>query len=184
MGDRLSIERMVNAQKARARGATPARRLEGLVPSTQEFHKEGILMQVLTVINITDGPAWLNDHKCTQSIQKIILAVISQCSFGLRSRHNVKDINFSSLLEQIFISKQLFFWGGGTQIMITCGNISQQGLLAAGKFLFCHNYYYFQFVFETHRVSLTLCSNQTKLPIGEHCITPKSFLAITLCRRR
>ncbi len=47
-GDGLSIERMVNAQKARARAVTPEGRLQGLVPSPQEFHKEGILMQVLT----------------------------------------------------------------------------------------------------------------------------------------
>lgn len=45
-GDGLSIERMKAAIKYRARTPTSSSRLEGLLPSPQEFHKEGILLQV------------------------------------------------------------------------------------------------------------------------------------------
>ena len=45
-GDGLSCERHNDAHKARANGATPADRLEGLEPAAQEFHKRMLLMQV------------------------------------------------------------------------------------------------------------------------------------------
>lgn len=45
-GDGLSMERMVSAKHLAARSSSAATRMEGLVPSPQEFHKEGILMQV------------------------------------------------------------------------------------------------------------------------------------------
>ncbi len=46
-GDGLSVERMIHAQRARVRGHTLLDRLGGLVPTPQEFHKEGILLQVV-----------------------------------------------------------------------------------------------------------------------------------------
>ena len=45
-GDATTIERIVAAQHARANGATPKDRMEGLVASPQEFHKEMILLGV------------------------------------------------------------------------------------------------------------------------------------------
>ena len=45
-GDGLSVERMVSAHKARANGDTHEDRLDGLVESPQEFHKEILLLQV------------------------------------------------------------------------------------------------------------------------------------------
>ncbi|KAH3738407.1 hypothetical protein DPMN_045040 [Dreissena polymorpha] len=43
--DGLSCERHVDAQNARANGATPLDRLQGLEPAPQEFHKRMLLMQ-------------------------------------------------------------------------------------------------------------------------------------------
>lgn len=45
-GDGLSCERHVDAQNARANGADPFAKLQGLEPGPQEFHKRMILMQV------------------------------------------------------------------------------------------------------------------------------------------
>lgn len=45
-GDGLSVERMRTAKQDVARTPSSRTRLEGLVPSPQEFHKEGILMKV------------------------------------------------------------------------------------------------------------------------------------------
>ncbi len=45
-GDQLSVERMINAKRARALGPSPMDRMEWVVESPQEFHKEGILLQV------------------------------------------------------------------------------------------------------------------------------------------
>lgn len=45
-GDQLSIERHVDAQRARSGAATPEERLEGLEPSPQEFHKQMLILQV------------------------------------------------------------------------------------------------------------------------------------------
>ena len=45
-GDGLSCERHNDAHKARANGASPGDRLEGLEPAAQEFHKKMLLMQV------------------------------------------------------------------------------------------------------------------------------------------
>ncbi|XP_060588189.1 uncharacterized protein LOC132743654 [Ruditapes philippinarum] len=53
-GDGLSCERHADAQNARANGATPRERLEGLEPSPQEFHKRMILMQE-TMDTLFDG---------------------------------------------------------------------------------------------------------------------------------
>lgn len=47
-GDQLSVERMVSGQQAMSHSKTAAGRLEGLIPTPQEFHKEGILLQVGT----------------------------------------------------------------------------------------------------------------------------------------
>ena len=41
-----SVEMMVHAKRARAAGSTQKIRLQGLIPSPQEFHKEMILLQV------------------------------------------------------------------------------------------------------------------------------------------
>ena len=49
-GDQLSVERMTHAKRARVRGPTPQARLEGFVETPQEFHREGLMMQVLTKI--------------------------------------------------------------------------------------------------------------------------------------
>lgn len=46
-GDGLSVERMCAAHRARANGGSESARLEGLVESPQEFHKEILLMQVI-----------------------------------------------------------------------------------------------------------------------------------------
>ena len=45
-GDELSYERMKHAKRVRVRAREPVNRLVGLVETPQEFHKEGILMQV------------------------------------------------------------------------------------------------------------------------------------------
>ena len=45
-GDQLSVERMTHAKRARIRGHSQEFRLEGLLEAPQEFHKEGILLQV------------------------------------------------------------------------------------------------------------------------------------------
>ena len=45
-GDGLSVERMIHAHRARAFSAAPEHRLEGLVETPQEFHKEMLLLQV------------------------------------------------------------------------------------------------------------------------------------------
>ena len=45
-GDQLSVERMGHAKKSRLPGATPSDMFAGLVETPQEFHKEGIMMQV------------------------------------------------------------------------------------------------------------------------------------------
>ncbi len=48
-GDGLSMERMIHARMARARSPTLCSRFCGLLPTPQEFHKEGILLQVSCV---------------------------------------------------------------------------------------------------------------------------------------
>lgn len=53
-GDGLSVERMRDAKAARAGSQTAAARLEGIEPVPQEFHKRGILMQVINKSCITD----------------------------------------------------------------------------------------------------------------------------------
>lgn len=45
-GDQLTVERMTHAKRARVVGPDPSSRLEGLCETPQEFHKEGILLQV------------------------------------------------------------------------------------------------------------------------------------------
>lgn len=45
-GDQLSVERMFGAKKARSGAQRALGRFEGQVPSPQEFHKQGLLMQV------------------------------------------------------------------------------------------------------------------------------------------
>lgn len=45
-GDQLSVERMTHSKRGRIRGPGPRQRLEGLVETPQEFHKEGIMLQV------------------------------------------------------------------------------------------------------------------------------------------
>ena len=51
-GDGLSVERMVHTHMARVNGETIEDRLDGLVESPQEFHKEIILLQVhITSLN-------------------------------------------------------------------------------------------------------------------------------------
>ena len=49
-GDGLSIERMIHALMGRANGWAHDKRLSGLVPTPQEFHKEIILLQVETFL--------------------------------------------------------------------------------------------------------------------------------------
>ena len=49
-GDQLSVERMTHAKKARCNGRTEEDRLQGLVETPQEFHKEGLMLQVSTHI--------------------------------------------------------------------------------------------------------------------------------------
>ncbi|KAL7395577.1 hypothetical protein ABVT39_019611 [Epinephelus coioides] len=44
-GDGLSVERMTNCHCARNTGETPSDRVEGLIPTPQEFHREMILLQ-------------------------------------------------------------------------------------------------------------------------------------------
>ncbi|ELT95941.1 hypothetical protein CAPTEDRAFT_186660 [Capitella teleta] len=44
-GDGLSVERMVDAKRARAQDPTPMERLEGFIPCPQDFHRRGLLMQ-------------------------------------------------------------------------------------------------------------------------------------------
>ena len=46
-GDQLSIERMTHAKRARVQGHSAQDRLQGLLETPQEFHKEGILLQVI-----------------------------------------------------------------------------------------------------------------------------------------
>ena len=46
-GDQMTVERMTHAKRGRVRAATAEHRLEGLVESIQEFHKEGLLLQVV-----------------------------------------------------------------------------------------------------------------------------------------
>ena len=45
-GDQLSMERMTHARHSRVRGESQADRLEGLIETPQEFHKEGLMAQV------------------------------------------------------------------------------------------------------------------------------------------
>lgn len=45
-GDQLSVERMKGGKKGRVIALTPKARLDGLCETPQEFHKEGILLQV------------------------------------------------------------------------------------------------------------------------------------------
>lgn len=45
-GDELSFERMSNLKRGRARCQTPEAQLQALVETPQEFHKEGLLMEV------------------------------------------------------------------------------------------------------------------------------------------
>lgn len=49
-GDQLSVERMTHAKRARIEAPTERYRLKGLLEAPQEFHREGIMMQV----NIAD----------------------------------------------------------------------------------------------------------------------------------
>ena len=44
-----AFERMIDAARARSNAPTPRGRLQALVPSAQEFHKRGILIQVRTL---------------------------------------------------------------------------------------------------------------------------------------
>ena len=46
-GNQLSIERMVDAKLCRVDANSSLDRFEGFEPSPQEFHKRGILLQVL-----------------------------------------------------------------------------------------------------------------------------------------
>lgn len=46
-GDALSVERMLDAQKARACEFNPTERVQGLIPVPQEFHHRGLMLQVL-----------------------------------------------------------------------------------------------------------------------------------------
>ncbi len=45
-GDQLSVERMTHAKRARALAGSQFDQFAGFVESPQEFHKEGILLQV------------------------------------------------------------------------------------------------------------------------------------------
>ncbi len=45
-GDGMSIERMVDAKRARSSHHTSAERLDGLEPTPQEFHHRGLMLQV------------------------------------------------------------------------------------------------------------------------------------------
>lgn len=45
--DTPSVERMIHCRRDRNGGQTPAQRLEGLIPTPQEFHKEMFLLQVI-----------------------------------------------------------------------------------------------------------------------------------------
>ena len=45
-GDQLSVERMHHAKRARLPWGDSVERLDGLLETPQEFHKEGILLQV------------------------------------------------------------------------------------------------------------------------------------------
>ena len=45
-GDGLSVDRMYSAKQRRCRAPTPQSRLDGLIPSPQEFHLEALLLQV------------------------------------------------------------------------------------------------------------------------------------------
>ena len=49
-GDGLSVERMIDAQRARNTGHTSQERLTGLLPVPQEFHKRGLMLQVCIAI--------------------------------------------------------------------------------------------------------------------------------------
>ena len=51
-GDQLSVERMVDAQKARSCEVTDTDRLLGLVPCPQEFHHRGITLQVSSSVTV------------------------------------------------------------------------------------------------------------------------------------
>ncbi len=46
-GDGLSVERGFDAQNARINAGDPWEQLQGLHPSIQEWHKHGILLQVI-----------------------------------------------------------------------------------------------------------------------------------------
>ncbi|KAL3886222.1 hypothetical protein ACJMK2_026229 [Sinanodonta woodiana] len=60
-GDGLSCERHIDAQNARSNAGNPAQRVEGLVPSTGEFHKRMLLhytcfmMEIDTMDMLFDG---------------------------------------------------------------------------------------------------------------------------------
>lgn len=49
-GDQLSVERMTHAKHARVRGAKEKSRMDGLLETPQEFHKEGLLLQVSRLV--------------------------------------------------------------------------------------------------------------------------------------
>jgi len=45
-GDSVAVERMIDAQRARAADLSPAERLQGLEPIPQEFHHRALMLQV------------------------------------------------------------------------------------------------------------------------------------------
>lgn len=49
-GDGLSVERGFDAQDARINAGDPWQQLQGLHPSIQEWHKRGILLQVICLL--------------------------------------------------------------------------------------------------------------------------------------
>ena len=50
-GDQSSMERMTNLKRAKVREETPQQQLAGLVETPQEFHKEGVLLQVSIILH-------------------------------------------------------------------------------------------------------------------------------------
>jgi len=49
-GDCGAVERMIDAQRARAADLTPMDRLQGLEPVPQEFHHRGLMIQVFSLL--------------------------------------------------------------------------------------------------------------------------------------
>ena len=45
-GDQMSVERMTNVKRGRVRARSYVAKLDALVETPQEFHKEGLIMQV------------------------------------------------------------------------------------------------------------------------------------------